>query len=67
MVISLRNSAVAFGIQFAMLARDAQGKIMGDVKLYTRQWCGWCVENMVRELGRFIRGANMGRFMRGAL
>jgi glutaredoxin-like YruB-family protein len=35
---------VAFGIQFAMLTRDAQGKIMRDVKLYTRRWCGWCLD-----------------------
>jgi glutaredoxin-like YruB-family protein len=27
-----------------MLARDSQGKIMPDVKLYSRKWCGWCVE-----------------------
>ncbi len=40
----MRNAAVAFGIQFAMLAPDAQGKIMREVRLYTRQWCGWCVE-----------------------
>jgi glutaredoxin 3 len=27
-----------------MLADDSQGKIMRDVKLYSRKWCGWCVE-----------------------
>jgi glutaredoxin-like YruB-family protein len=43
-VIFRGNSGVAFGIQFAMLAGDAQGKIMTQTRLYTRKWCGWCVD-----------------------
>jgi glutaredoxin-like YruB-family protein len=27
-----------------MLAGDAQGKIMSRARLYTRKWCGWCVD-----------------------
>jgi glutaredoxin-like YruB-family protein len=27
-----------------MLREDSQGKIMQDIKLYSRNWCGWCVE-----------------------
>jgi glutaredoxin-like YruB-family protein len=63
MVITLRNSAVAFGIQFAMLARDAQGKIMRDVKLYTRKWCGWCLDakEYLKEHGIPFQEIDVGR------
>jgi glutaredoxin 3 len=27
-----------------VLARDAQGKIMREIKLYTRNLCGWCLD-----------------------
>jgi glutaredoxin-like YruB-family protein len=27
-----------------MLAPNSQDKIMKQVKLYSRQWCGWCLD-----------------------
>src|SRR5207249_2106855 len=59
----LGNSNVAFGIQFAMLARDAQGKIMREIKLYTRDYCGWCIDakEYLKEHGMRFQEIDVGR------
>jgi glutaredoxin 3 len=46
-----------------MLARDAQEKIMRDVKLYTRTWCGWCVDakEYLKERGIPFQEIDVGR------
>jgi glutaredoxin 3 len=46
-----------------MLARVAQGKIMRDVKLYTRKWCGWCVDakDYLKEHGIPFQEVDVGR------
>jgi glutaredoxin-like YruB-family protein len=46
-----------------MLGRDAQGKIMRDVKLYTRKWCGWCLnaKEYLKEHGISFQEIDVGR------
>jgi glutaredoxin-like YruB-family protein len=46
-----------------MLARDAQEKIMRDVKLYTRKWCGWCLDakEYLKERGISFQEIDVGR------
>jgi glutaredoxin 3 len=36
-----------------MLTPNSQGKFMNTVTLYTRKWCGWCVEakELLRQRG----------------
>jgi len=46
-----------------MLAGDAQGKMVKDVRLYTRDFCGWCVDakEYLRERGIAFQEINVGR------
>ena len=46
-----------------MLAGDAQGKTVTDVRLYTRDFCGWCVDakEYLRERGIAFQEINVGR------
>ena len=38
------NFSIANGVQFAMLKPNSQEQIMDQVKLYSRKWCGWCLD-----------------------
>jgi glutaredoxin 3 len=46
-----------------VLARDAQGKIMRNIKLYSRKLCGWCLDakEYLKEHGIPFEEIDVGR------
>jgi glutaredoxin-like YruB-family protein len=46
-----------------MLNRDSQGKTMKPVKLYSRQYCGWCLDakEYLKEHGIPFEEVDVGR------